>query len=726
MAQFPLERQFDEKDCGPACLSMITRYYGKTFGLEMLRRLAGTNREGASLLDLSDAAEKVGFRSAPALIRLEELADYQLPIILHWNGNHFVVLYKISRGKKRIYHIADPAKGRIKFSENDFISYWRYTEDDEGIILSLSPTPDFYTQEDDKRNKNRISYVINYLKGYSRLIIQLFIGLGIGSLLQLAVPFLTQSIVDIGINTHDLDFIYVILLAQIMLFIGRLSLDFIRSWILLHISSRVSIAILTDFIIKLMKLPVSFFETRMTGDILQRINDQRRIQGFLTGPALNVSFSTFSLLIFSVVLIYYSINIFLVFLVTTVLYLLWVIGYLKRRKDLDYRRFDTSSQNQSSIMQLVSGINEIKLNNCEKQKRWEWEALQVKLFRLNIKDLSYAQIQQAGTFFLNEGKNILITFLTAKAVIDGDLSLGSMLAIQYIVGQINGPVEQMLDFFIQFQDAKISFDRLSEIQEMQDEEIPGKFYLNDLPSDKSISLKDVTFSYPGREPVLSNLSILIPQNKTTAIVGMSGSGKTTLLKLLLRFYDPLHGDIRIGNGHLNQISQQFWRGRCGAVMQDGFIFSDTILKNIALNDYYPDIPRLNHAIKVANLSDYIENLPLGYHTQIGGEGSGLSQGQKQRILIARAVYKNPDYIFFDEATNALDAHNEKVIMENLEGFLRGKTVVIVAHRLSTVKNADNIIVLNHGQVVEQGNHLELTRLEGEYFNLVKNQLELGN
>lgn len=692
----------------------------------MLRHLTGTNREGASLLDLSGAAEKVGFRSAPALINLDELADYQLPMVLHWNRNHFVVLYKISRRKKRIYHIADPAKGLVKFSENDFISYWKYTEDNEGIILSLSPTPDFYTQEEDKINKNKISYVVNYLKGYSRLIIQLFIGLGLGSLLQLAVPFLTQSIVDIGINTHDLDFIYIILLAQIMLFIGRLSLDFIRSWILLHISSRVSIAILTDFIIKLMKLPASFFETRMTGDILQRMNDQRRIQSFLTGPALNVSFSTFSLLIFSIVLIYYSINIFLVFSVTTVLYLLWVFGYLKRRKDLDYRRFDVSSQNQSSIMQLVSGINEIKLNNCEKQKRWEWEGLQVKLFRLNIKDLSYAQIQQAGTFFLNEGKNILITFLTAKAVIDGDLTLGSMLAIQYIVGQINGPVEQMLDFFIQFQDAKISFDRLSEIQEMQDEEIAGKFYLNDLPSDKSITLKEVTFSYPGNEPVLLNLSIFIPQNKTTAIVGMSGSGKTTLLKLLLRFYDPVHGDIRIGNGYLNQIGQQFWRGRCGAVMQDGFIFSDTILKNIALNDYYPDLARLNYAVKVANLSEFIESLPLGYHTKIGGEGNGLSQGQKQRILIARAVYKNPDYIFFDEATNALDAHNEKVIMENLEGFLRGKTVVIVAHRLSTVKNADNIIVLNHGKVVEQGNHLELTRLEGEYYNLVKNQLELGN
>ncbi|MGK9119057.1 peptidase domain-containing ABC transporter [Olivibacter jilunii] len=726
MAQFPLERQFDEKDCGPACLCMISRYYGKTFSLEMLRHLTGTNREGASLLDLSGAAEKVGFRSAPALINLDELADYQLPMVLHWNRNHFVVLYKISRRKKRIYHIADPAKGLVKFSENDFISYWKYTEDNEGIILSLSPTPDFYTQEEDKINKNKISYVVNYLKGYSRLIIQLFIGLGLGSLLQLAVPFLTQSIVDIGINTHDLDFIYIILLAQIMLFIGRLSLDFIRSWILLHISSRVSIAILTDFIIKLMKLPASFFETRMTGDILQRMNDQRRIQSFLTGPALNVSFSTFSLLIFSIVLIYYSINIFLVFSVTTVLYLLWVFGYLKKRKDLDYRRFDVSSQNQSSIMQLVSGINEIKLNNCEKQKRWEWEGLQVKLFRLNIKDLSYAQIQQAGTFFLNEGKNILITFLTAKAVIDGDLTLGSMLAIQYIVGQINGPVEQMLDFFIQFQDAKISFDRLSEIQEMQDEEIAGKFYLNDLPSDKSITLKEVTFSYPGNEPVLLNLSIFIPQNKTTAIVGMSGSGKTTLLKLLLRFYDPVHGDIRIGNGYLNQIGQQFWRGRCGAVMQDGFIFSDTILKNIALNDYYPDLARLNYAVKVANLSEFIESLPLGYHTKIGGEGNGLSQGQKQRILIARAVYKNPDYIFFDEATNALDAHNEKVIMENLEGFLRGKTVVIVAHRLSTVKNADNIIVLNHGKVVEQGNHLELTRLEGEYYNLVKNQLELGN
>jgi ATP-binding cassette, subfamily B, bacterial len=715
-------------DCGPTCLRMIAKYYGKNISLQKLRDISGINREGVSLLGISEAAEKIGFRTAGAKISLDDLKGSEFPLILHWDQNHFVVLYKVRRN---IFYIADPAKGLLPYTQDEFLRHWLgifNTRQGEGIILSLSPSPDFYAQEGDKTETMGFSYLFKYLYRYKSLIVQLFIGLAVGSLLQLILPFLTQSVVDIGINTRNINFIYVILIAQTMLFIGRLSVDFLRSWILLHISTRVNIAILTDFLIKLMKLPMGFFDTKMTGDIMQRMNDQKRIESFLTGPTLSVVFSMFNLVIFSFVLAYYNISIFFIFLVSTVLYSLWVILFLKRRRMLDFKRFDLSAKNQSSVVQLITGMQEIKLNNCEQQKRWEWERLQAGLFRFNVKSLALGQYQQAGTFFINEGKNILITFLVAKSVIDGQLTLGAMMAVQYIIGQLNSPIEQMLGFIQQLQDAKISLERLNEIKDMNDEEPADKTFITSLPTDNSITLQNLTFTYPGagNEPVLSNIDLSIPKGKTTAIVGMSGSGKTTILKLLLRFYEPQKGDIKVGSGYLNQISFRFWRGLCGVVMQDGFIFSDSIAKNIAVGDEYPDIAKLQHAVEMANITGFIESLPLGLNTKIGSEGNGISQGQRQRILIARAVYKNPEYIFFDEATNALDAINEKVIMINLESFFKGRTVVVVAHRLSTVKNADNIVVLDKGIIIEQGSHAELTDRRGEYYKLVKNQLELGN
>jgi ATP-binding cassette, subfamily B, bacterial len=715
-------------DCGPSCLRIIAKYYGKNISLQKLRDIAGINREGVSLLGISEAAEKIGFRSTGIKLTLKQLAEIDLPVILHWNQNHFVVLYKV---KNNQYHVADPAKGLIIYTKAEFLKYWLSTPNNshsEGILLALSPTPDFYSQEGDKADGLDFSYLLKYLYRYKQLIAQLFAGLAIGSLLQLILPFLTQSIVDIGINTRNLNFIYIILIAQTMLFVGRMSVDFIRSWILLHISTRINISILTDFLIKLMKLPISFFDTKMTGDIMQRMNDQKRIESFLTGSTLSVVFSMFNLVIFAVVLAYYNINIFIIFAVSTVLYSLWVIAFLKKRRTLDFKRFDISSKNQSAMVQLINGMQEIKLNNCEQQKRWEWERIQAGLFRFNVKSLALGQYQQAGTFFINEGKNILITFLVAKSVIDGQLTLGAMMAVQYIIGQLNSPIEQMLGFIQQLQDAKISLERLNEIREMDDEEPLDKTFVKELPSDKSIALQNISFTYPGagNEPVLSQINLHIPQGKTTAIVGMSGSGKTTILKLLLRFYEPGKGDIKVGNSYLNQISFRYWRGLCGVVMQDGFIFSDSIAKNIAVGDEYPDMVKLKEAIHTANISDFIESLPLGLNTKIGAEGNGISQGQRQRILIARAVYKNPEYIFFDEATNALDSNNEKVIMENLKKFFKEKTVVVVAHRLSTVKHADNIVVLDKGIILEQGTHAELTQARGEYYQLVKNQLELGN
>ena len=728
MKTFPNYKQHDQMDCGPTCLRMIAKYYGKNFSLQKLRDISGINREGVSLLGISEAAEKIGFRTTGAKLALKQLSEIELPVILHWNRNHFVVLYKI---KKDQYYIADPAKGLITYSETEFLKYWLSTHNNghsEGVALMLSPTPDFYGQDEDKTDGLKFGYLLKYLYRYRQLVTQLFVGLGVGSLLQLILPFLTQSVVDIGINTRNLNFIYIILIAQTMLFIGRMSVDFIRSWILLHITTRLNISILTDFLIKLMKLPMGFFDAKMTGDIMQRMSDQGRIQSFLTGPTLNIIFSMFNLVVFAVVLAFYNVNIFIIFSVSTLLYSLWVIAFLKKRRELDFKRFDISSKNQSAIVQLINGMQEIKLNNCEQQKRWEWERIQAGLFRFNVKSLALGQYQQAGTFFINEGKNILITFLVAKSVIDGQLTLGAMMAVQYIIGQLNSPIEQMLGFVQSMQDAKISLERLNEIREMDDEEPVDKSFVKELPLDKIISLQNLSFTYPGagNEPVLSQINLSIPEGKTTAIVGMSGSGKTTILKLLLRFYEPQKGDIKVGNGYLNQISFRYWRSLCGIVMQDGFIFSDNIARNIAVGDEYPDMVKLKHAMHIANINEFVESLPLGLNTKIGSEGNGISQGQRQRILIARAVYKNPEYIFFDEATNALDANNEKVIMENLESFFKGRTVVVVAHRLSTVKNADNIVVLDKGIIIEQGTHAELTQRKGEYYQLVKNQLELGS
>jgi ATP-binding cassette subfamily B protein len=721
---FPYYKQPDQMDCGPTCLRMVAKHYGRNFTVQTLRKFCEINREGVSLLGISDAAEKIGFRSLGAKLNAEDLKEAELPCILHWRQNHFVVLYKIKAGK---YYIADPAAGLVTLTAAEFTRNWLGGTETEGIALLLSPTPFFYEQDDEKNTEVRWSFLLHYLVTYRKLVIQLLFGLGIGSILQLIAPFLTQSIVDIGINTRNLNFIYIILIAQVALIIGQTSVDFIRSWILLHISTRINISILTDFLIKLMKLPISFFDTKMTGDIMQRMNDQRNIQTFLTGSTLTTIFSMFNLVVFSFVLAYYNLAIFIVFAVSSVLYVGWIVIFLNRRRALNYKSFEVSAKNQSAIVQLIGGMQEIKLNNCEQQKRWEWEHIQARLFKFNVKTLALSQYQQGGATFINQGKNILITFLSAEAVINGNLTLGAMVAVQYIVGQLTSPIEQLLGFIQNFQDAKISLERLNEIHQMQDEEPTDKDWNHQLPENKSLSIHKLTFRYPGagNEPVLENIDLHIPQGKTTAIVGMSGSGKTTILKLLLRFYEPQKGEIRVGEQSIHNIGFRTWRSACGVVMQDGFIFSDTIERNIAVGDEYPDKEKLRHAIKVANIQDFIDSLPLGLNTKIGAEGNGISQGQRQRMLIARAVYKDPQYILFDEATNALDANNERVIMDNLAGFFEGRTVVIVAHRLSTVSNADNIIVLDKGRIIEQGTHHELTAMKGDYYKLVKNQLELG-
>jgi len=728
--KFPFYKQPDTKDCGPTCLRIVSKYYGKSISLQQIRSLSETTREGSSLLGLSDAAENLGFRSMGVQIDFNTLTEeVSFPCIAHWNKNHFVVVYKIDKNNK--VYISDPSYGLITYTREEFIKSWigenANENTEEGIVLILETTPAFFqTEFDAEESKASFTFLSKYLLKYKRLVIQLAIGLLGGSLLSLIFPFLTQSIVDVGIQNQDINFIYVVLLAQIMLFLGRMGIETIRSWILLHLSARINISIISDFFIKLMRLPISFFDTRMTGDIMQRINDHHRIEQLLTSSSLNTLFSLVNLIIFSIVLLFYDYRLFIVYLVGAILYIGWISFFLKKRKELDYKRFSQVSQEQSKVIELINGMQEIKMHNAEKQKRWDWEFLQVKLFKIRIKSLSLEQWQSVGGNFINQMKDILVSFLSAKLVLSGNLTLGMMLSVQYIIGQLNSPLLQLIDFIKQTQDAKISLERLGEIHDKDDEEDKNEQYVTDVPK-KDIEIKDMSFRYIGSDvPVFENLSLTIPYQQTTAIVGASGSGKTTLLKLLMKFYDPDQGEIRIGSTNMKNISPRYWRDHCGVVMQEGYVFNDTIANNIAVGEDHIDKQKLRRAVEIANIKEFIESLPLSYNTKIGNEGVGVSGGQKQRLFIARAVYKSPEYILFDEATSALDANNEKVIMENLEQFFKGKTAVVIAHRLSTVRHADKIIVLDQGKVVEEGSHADLVDLRGEYYRLVRNQLELGS
>lgn len=730
MKKFAHYKQADNKDCGPTCLKIIAKYYGKTINIQELRNISETTREGSNLLFLSDAAEKIGFRTLGVKLSVKRIEEAPLPCILHWNDNHYVVLYKIKKGK---YYISDPAFGLLEYSKDEFVKFWignnAHDEIKEGIALLIEPTPKFFQSNFDKEEDSGLGFrfLSQYLFQYKSFLIQLAIGLFAGSLLQLIFPFLTQSIVDVGIQNQNMHFIYLILFAQLFLFAGRTGLELIRSWILLHLSTRINISLISDFFIKLMNLPISFFDVRMTGDIMQRINDHRRIEKILTTSSLNVLFSVINMFVLGAVLAYFNLKIFLVFFVGSLLYFGWISMFLKRREILDYKRFAEVSVEQSKVMELINGMQEIKLHNAEKQKRWGWEYVQARLFRVSIKGLVLEQSQSIGSSVINELKNIFITFLSAKLVIDGSITLGMMLAINSIVGSLNGPITQLIQFVRELQDAKISLARLSEIHEKEDETQEEEHQSIDVPYDSDVELKNVTYRYLGSDvPVLDNLNLKIPANKVTAIVGVSGSGKTTLMKLLLKFYNPEKGEVSIGSAQLKNISQKAWRSNIGAVMQEGYIFTDTIANNIAVGADKIDKERLLYASDVANITQYVSELPLGYNTKIGAEGLGMSTGQKQRLLIARAVYKNPEILFFDEATSALDANNEKEIMQKLDIFFKNKTVIVIAHRLSTVMNADQIVVLDKGKIIEIGNHTTLVEQRGNYFELVKNQLQLGN
>ena len=733
MNNFKVERQHDCMQCGIACLQMICNYYGKEYSLDSLSKICFATTEGVSMLGISETATSLGFHVVNVKCTVKTLTEVSLPSILHWNQNHFVVLYRVKNEKK--FYIADPGKGLVTYSLEEFKKHWISTNSngqDKGIAMFLETTPTFFThQMEDKKKisgKRSFHFLFGYVKKYRKYFGQVILGLIVGSLSQLVLPFLTQSIVDVGIKNQDIGFVWLILLGQLMLTISRTAIDFIRRWLLLHISLRINISLVSDFFIKLLKLPMSFFDTKLMGDLMQRMNDHSRVNNFLTQQTLNITFAMLTFVVFSVVLFFYNKLVFAIFLLGSILYGVWMTLFLKRRKLLDYELFEQQAINNNKTYEFITTIQESKLQDCEQRRRWEWEDTQAELFGVQMKSLKLQQTQEAGSIFINEVKNIIITVVAATAVIHGQMTLGMMLAVQYIIGQLNSPVEQLMNFFYSLQDVKISLERINEIHQTDDEN--GKEGLLTSIEDKNegIDIKNIMFKYDPHalRKTIDDVSIHIPQGKVTAIVGASGSGKTTLIRLILGYYPVLEGKINIGNTDINKLNKKWWRRQCGVVMQEGVIFSESIARNIAVDDGDIDKERLLKAAEIACIKDYVMALPLKFNTKIGRDGVGLSQGQKQRILIARAVYKNPDNIFLDEATNSLDANNERSIVENLDKFYKGKTVVIVAHRLSTVKNADQIVVIDHGKVVEVGNHESLTAKRGAYYNLVKNQLELGN
>lgn len=725
---FSFYKQMNAMDCGPTCLRMVAKHYGKHYSADTLRQKSGFGKQGVSLLGISETAEKLGFRTRGAQVNFSKLKMAPLPAILHWNKNHFVVLVALNKKSARI---ADPDKGLISYNNEEFLRFWvsNRTQEvgDVGTVLLIEPTPVFYEGQEEKENKIDWRIVMQYLRADKGRLFRVFLAVMITSVLQFIFPFLTQSMVDTGINTRNVQYITIVLIAQLMLAFSNTLVGFIRSRLQLRISSTVNISILSDFWIKLTRLPVAYFNTHQAGDTLQRINDNKQIQTFLTGQTMNSLFSVINFFVYAVILISYNVPVFLVFAVGNIVYFGWIRAFLRIRRKINYETFYLSARENNATLELVQGMQEIRLNNAERMKRWEWENIQATLFKLYFKNLNFEQWQSAGALFINQGKDILISFMVAQLVVEGQLTFGAMLAVQYIIGQLNNPVSQLIGLSQQLQDAKISMERLNEVYKLDDEESVDNTFLPYLPEKKAIRFNQVSFTYPGagNERVLENITLDIPEGKVTAIVGASGSGKTSLLKLLLKIYDQYEGEIKVGDSNFRFISPSLWRRQCGAVLQDGYIFNDTITRNIVVGDEYVDHDKLLHSCRVANILSFIETLPNGFNTTLGKEGAGISQGQRQRLLIARVVYKDPAYLFFDEATNSLDANNEKEIVENLHQFFKGRTVVVVAHRLSTVRAADKIVLVHEGRIAEEGTHAYLTSIRGLYYELVRNQMEGG-
>jgi len=721
--KFPFEYQLDAMDCGPACLKMICKYFGKYYSLPYLRDLCGITREGVSFLDLSYGAEKIGLHTLAVKADIQTLHEkVPLPCIVHWKSSHFIVVYKTT--KQKIF-VSDPAKDLLSHSHEEFRQGWYKKGEETGAILAIEPMSDFLQRDLEERTEraktfqNVLGYFLPYRKNFTTIIVIMFIATALQGLL----PFISKAVIDVGIQTHDLNFINLVLIANIVIIISVTISGAIRDWLLLHITSRVNIALISDYLIKLMQLPVTFFENKMIGDILQRAQDHERIRSFIMNNSLNLIFSSLTFVTFGIILLIYNKIIFAIFLIGSILYIGWVLVFLKVRKKLDWEYFGLISQNQSYWVETVGAIQDIKINNYEKQKRWKWEDIQAKLYKVNLRVLNVTNAQNLGAQFIESIKNLLVTFYCAKAVIGGEITFGVMISTQFIIGMLNAPLGQFIGFIISAQYAKISFLRINEIHQLKDEEDTVVTNSMSVPDHKGLLLKNLTFQYTPNAPfVLKQINLIIPEGKITAFVGGSGSGKSTLLKLLLRLYNPTFGEILIGNMNISNLSLREWRDHCGVVMQDGKIFNDTILNNITLDDEEIDYTRLKDAVRIAHIASEIEQMPQGYQTKIGEVGRGLSGGQKQRLLIARALYKNPSFLFLDEATNALDAINEHQIVKALNHAFEKRTVVVVAHRLSTIMNADQIVVLKDGMIIEVGNHEKLMEQHGHYFDLVDKQM----
>lgn len=726
----PFVAQHDTMDCGPACLAMISAYYGKCHSLQFLRDNTYLTRDGVSLVGLTEAANSIGFDSAGLKVTVEELDNKEIyPSILYWNACHFVVLYSISHSLlngRKMYHIADPSVGLIHVAEEDLRGSW-LADDGKGVLFAPMPTPRFFEIAQEKENSSDYRYLFSYFAPYARNLAKLAICLTTSCILTLIFPFLTQILIDNGVSENKTNVVTMVLLAQLSIYLGSSIIDVVRNWIVLFIGARINIDIISEFFIKIMKLPFRFFDTKFTGDFYQRVQDHARIEQFLTSQSLTTLFSMASFSVFFVVLLKYDLYILFVYLVLTIIAVAWSRYFLQKREMLDYFRFKNNAQNQEAISDMINGIQDVKLNGFEEYKVRKWRKIQIETFGVNLQSLRLDQYQITGFEFINQIKNILVTYIAAQAVINGNMSLGEMMTVSYIIGQMNSPVSQLVSFFRSFQDARLSMHRLAEVQNMLEEgENSAMLIPKSVPQD--IKLKSVAFQYEGPlSPfILQGVDIHIPAGKMTAIVGSSGSGKTTLMRLLLKFYGPSKGTILVDGVSLENISPNEWRKQCGVVMQDGYIFSESIARNIATGEKSIDSKRLNEALNIANIKEYVDSLPQKENTMIGAMGNGISGGQKQRLLIARAVYKRPNYIFFDEATSSLDTENENQIQKKLKDFFKERTVVVIAHRLSTVKNADQIIVLQEGKVVEVGTHLQLLKANGAYYRLVKNQIDMEN
>ncbi|WP_426791981.1 peptidase domain-containing ABC transporter [Sphingobacterium sp. WOUb80] len=726
--------QHDQMDCGPACLAMISSHHGKKYSLEYLKKNSFVTKEGVSLLGIKTAASMIGLDGTAAELSVEDFSNDMLPCILHWNQNHFVVLYKIYNkplSQRKSYKIADPGHGKISLSEEQFLESW-YSKKERGIALFLETTEDFYLKDPEAELDNSVWNLLHYLKPFKKQMIALFVLLLLGTLTTLVFPILTQKLIDEGVQKKSMQVVSYILMAQLAFFSGNIVFDIFRNWITISVGAKVNIEIISQFLGKLMKLPMKFFDTKFMGDFNQRIIDHERIEQFLTSQSLMTFFSIIMFSVYFGILWYYDFAILLSYIILTILSVLWSIFWLNKRKQLDYIRFQSKSQTHEEVFQIIHGITEMKLNQYEELKRRDWEHAQQKLYKINLRILRLDEIQASGFNFINQFKNIMVTFMAASYVISGRMSLGELLGVSYIIGQINGPVNQLIVFFRSLQNAKLSLARLDEIHRIEDEDHAMEHEKVTASWEGSprtgIQLKGVSFQYegPASSYVLRDLNLHIPHGKITAIVGASGSGKTTLMKLLLKFYSPTDGALYFNDVDMERISSKDMRKLCGVVMQDGFIFSETLERNIATGEELIDEKKFDMAVKISNIETFIAGLSQGVKTKIGAAGNALSGGQKQRVLIARAIYKDPDFIFLDEATSALDSKNEKVIHDNLQLFLKNKTGVIIAHRLSTVKQADQIVVLKNGRIVEVGSHQELAAKKGEYFDLVRNQLELGN